>query len=74
MSTAGQRYPALAGVYLFGDFCSGRIWGAQPQGGVWEVAALLDSRVNIASFGEDEAGELYVLDLNGSIFRLLAVE
>lgn len=70
----GTRYPALAGVYLFGDFCSGRIWGAQPQGGVWEVAALLDSRVNIASFGEDEAGELYVLDLNGSIFRLLAVE
>lgn len=70
----GARYPDLAGVYLFGDFCSSRIWGARAQAGVWQSAALLDSGVNIASFGEDEAGELYVLDLNGSIYRLLAVE
>jgi hypothetical protein len=62
----GARYPTLLGTYFFGDFCSGRIWGLWPGGpGGWTVAALLDTERNITSFGEDAAGELYVLSPAG---------
>jgi glucose/arabinose dehydrogenase len=68
----GQRFPALNGVYLFGDYCSGLIWGLWREGGAWQERMLLASDANIASFGEDERGEIYVLDLDGQIYRLLA--
>ncbi len=66
----GSQYPQLAGTYFFADFCSGRIWGLRPENGTWRAAELLSTSYNIASFGEDEAGELYVVDLNGAILRI----
>lgn len=69
----GQRLPALNGVYLYGDYCSGLIWGLwQDADGEWQSRLLLETGANIASFGEDEAGELYVLDLSGAVYRLAA--
>ncbi len=74
--TAGYRYrgeasSALEGVYFFGDFCSGRIWGATPAAdGSWSMVELLDTDLAVSSFGEDEAGEIYVLDHFGSVHRL----
>jgi len=70
----GQRSPALTGAYLYGDFCSGRIWALdQDAAGGWRSTLLLDSDLKISSFGEDEAGELYVLDLNrGGLYRVAA--
>ncbi|MFQ5617020.1 MAG: PQQ-dependent sugar dehydrogenase, partial [Anaerolineales bacterium] len=71
----GQKYPTLYGVYFFGDFCSGKIWGLQQDdAGSWQMELLLDADLAIASFGEDEAGELYVLDLGGEIYRLTVRE
>ncbi|NOX64115.1 MAG: PQQ-dependent sugar dehydrogenase [Chloroflexi bacterium] len=68
----GRAYPALEGVYFYGDFCTGNIWGLRRnEQGEWRSALLLDTEVNIASFGEDEAGELYVLDLGGAIYRVV---
>ncbi len=67
----GTKYPGLSGMYLYGDFCSGKIWGMRIDG---LPAELLDTRLNISSFGEDAAGELYVLDLNGSIFQVTSNE
>lgn len=67
----GERYPSLAGTYFYGDYCSGRIFALrQNESGAWEDALALQSGRNIASFGEDERGELYLLDLKGDIFRL----
>ena len=67
----GTQIPALAGAYVFGDFCSGRIWALAPAGTGWTSVALLDTDLSLSSFGEDEAGELYVADLNrGSVYRL----
>ncbi len=65
--TGGYRYrgtgiPGLAGTYLYADFCSGRIWGATEAGGSWTATELLDAGFQVSSFGEDEAGELYVAD------------
>jgi hypothetical protein len=70
----GQEFPALRGIYLFGDFCSGRIWGLAPgQDGAWRVAEVAHTNSRISAFGEDEAGELYVLDMGGGeLFRLMA--
>lgn len=68
----GDAVPALQGVYLFGDYCSGRIWGLFRAGnGRYHSQLLLESGLNIASFGEDAAGEVYVIDLGGKIFRIV---
>lgn len=70
----GRALPALGGVYVSGDFCSGEVFGLRLSEGGRGVAgptALLKTGFRIASFGEDEAGELYVLDLGGGIYRLV---
>ncbi|MDW8291861.1 MAG: PQQ-dependent sugar dehydrogenase [Anaerolineae bacterium] len=68
----GSAVPPLYGAYLYGDFCSGRIWTLRRDGsGNWQNALLFDTDLNIASFGEDAEGELYVLDLNGAIHRIV---
>jgi glucose/arabinose dehydrogenase len=76
--TGGYRYrggtfPGLVGTYFYADFCSGRIWGAVENGGTWTTAGSLDTALNISSFGEDEAGEIYVAHIGGAIYRLVAV-
>jgi len=68
----GPRYPALVGRYLFGDYCSGRIWAVSAAGAARQRPVLLkDTPLAISAFGEDEAGELYVVDYEGGqLFRL----
>lgn len=70
----GEQNPALAGVYLFGDYCSGRIWGlTQTQAGVWELTQLVQANIRISSFGEDEKGELYLVAMDsGTLYQILA--
>jgi hypothetical protein len=69
----GSAMPALAGAYLFGDFCSGRIWSMTGGGANPTVTELLHTTLGISSFGEDDAGELYVTDLTGgAVYRLIA--
>ena len=66
----GQRLPELRGVYLYADYCSGRIWGLRWDGErVTEHAQLARAEFQIPSFGEDEAGEVYVLGFDGGIYR-----
>lgn len=69
----GQEYPDLLGNYFYGDYCSGVIWSLfhQPDGS-WQTNEVLQSGLNISSFGEDVAGEIYVLDLSGGVVYLLA--
>ena len=67
----GSRVPLLQGAYLYGDFCSGRIWGLIYDGQeVSDTQLLLDSSLQISSFGEDEAGELYILSFDRKIYGL----
>ncbi len=70
----GTAFPDLQGVYVFGDFCSGRIWGLRSSSGGWERAELLQSSLQIATFGEDEAGELYVAGYNNGVLYRIVVE
>ncbi|WP_372790774.1 sorbosone dehydrogenase family protein [Paraconexibacter sp.] len=64
---------SLRGTYLYGDFCLGRIYGAKLRSSrkvsTKRVAGL--PRVpNLASFGEDSSGRIYVVSLNGAVWRL----
>jgi glucose/arabinose dehydrogenase len=60
-----SRWPRLDGVYLYGDYCSGRIWGLRSSGGAWESRQLATTNLTISSFGRDELGTVYVADLDG---------
>ena len=71
----GTRIPSLADYYVYGDFVTRRAWAARPNGmGVWVPELIIPTGSiisSISSFGEDEAGELYVVDYsNGRIFTL----
>jgi glucose/arabinose dehydrogenase len=73
--TGGYRYrgnamPAFRGTYFYGDYVSGRIWAATPQGDRWQSREVLKTDLNISSFGEDAAGELYVIDHRGTVYRM----
>ncbi len=69
----GRAIPALAGRYLFSDYCTGIVWALARDGvGRASVGTLLESKVQVSSFGEDEAGELYLCDHGGG--RVLRLE
>ena len=72
----GRAYPALEGVYLFGDYCSGTVWATVPNGnGDWTTSEAAQFDVRISSFGEDAAGELYLTDLGeGALYRIILKE
>ncbi len=67
----GSAFARMQGVYFYGDFCNGRIWGLSGGPGVWQNDLLLDTTIQISTFGEDEAGELYVASYGGTVFRLI---
>lgn len=66
----GTRGTLPSGTYVFGDFCSGEIFALDGAG----MRVLLTTSLVISSFGEDESGELYVVDWLGAVYRLTASE
>jgi len=64
----GSRRSLSYGAYVFADYCSGEIF--MIDGGATSI--LMDTTAFISSFGEDEAGEIYVVDLNGSVSRIIS--
>jgi glucose/arabinose dehydrogenase len=73
--TGGYVYrgsiPEWNGIYLYGDYCTGLIWGLLRTGDTWQTQLLFDMDVTITSFGQDAAGELYLISDNGGIYRLV---
>jgi glucose/arabinose dehydrogenase len=68
----GKQLPEWQGVYLFGDYCSGNVWGLlRSPDGTWQQKELYQNVGRISSFGEDEAGEIYLTDLTGNLFQLV---
>jgi len=62
--------PSMQGIYFYADFCSGRIWGLRFDGTAWRRRELAHTPYQVSSFGEDEAGELYLADYSGSLYRV----
>ena len=67
----GAALPEWNGVYVYGDYCSGIVWGLlKDASGAWQQGQLFDTDANITSFGVDETGEVYLANHQGSVYRL----
>ena len=72
----GTQYPAIVGQYVCGDFISGRLFhfdAAIGMGSTLEITSGDSSGVAPAAFAEDLNGELYVVDYNGGLYRLVVL-
>jgi len=71
----GKQFPSLDGIYIYGDYNLGTIWGFRYDRAAGKVTVqnkLLHQPDNITSFAEDNDGELYVLTQNGKILQITA--
>ena len=72
----GAQYPELDGAYVFSDFCAGTLWALDAEAalanGRAEVFTLGNAGFGPSSFGEGEDGELYLVNLAGEVYRLVA--
>jgi glucose/arabinose dehydrogenase len=70
----GPTQPALVGLYVFADYCSGRIWTIPHNATAVNAPETLrfTTDQNITSFGESENGELYVVTSSGNVYQVLA--
>ncbi|OGO66422.1 MAG: hypothetical protein A2Z45_11795 [Chloroflexi bacterium RBG_19FT_COMBO_55_16] len=71
----GAAFPGLQGIYFYGDFCRGQLWGLRQAAGTWTNNEFLyDAAIPrpwISSFGVDEAGEIFLADhFNGIIYQI----
>ena len=62
----GDGHPRMAGIYFYDDYCSGKVWGMRQVDGKWQSVLLVDTEFDggITSFGEEEAGNLYVTNFD----------
>jgi glucose/arabinose dehydrogenase len=67
----GSDYPGMQGIYFFADFCNGKIWGLQREGDAWVRQELADTDYMITGFGEDQGGELYLVDRGGGVYQVV---
>ncbi len=69
----GTAIPALVGAYLYGDYCTGKIYAAAQSGGVLEQNVQLPITVpQLTSFGQDRNGELYAVSGAGTVYKIAA--
>ncbi len=67
----GDQLPEWNGIYFYGDYCSGIIWGLlQDANGQWQSQQLYQGFTWLSSFGQDQAGNIYLLSFDGSVYRL----
>lgn len=68
----GRALSDLEGVYVYGDYATGRIWGARHQNGklTWS-SELADTSLQIAGFGVDQQGRLLIVDHGSGIYQLV---
>jgi hypothetical protein len=74
--TGGYVYrgtiPEWNGVYLYGDYCSGKVWALILVDGLWQSQVMFETGSTITTFGQDELGEIYFASDNGNIYRLIS--
>ena len=61
----GELYPNMEGLYFYGDWCTGKIWGLSRDGGAWTSTLLADTPFQPTTFGLDEAGNIYLASNDG---------
>jgi hypothetical protein len=58
------------GIYLYGDYCTGHVWGMFLSQSGWQNRLLFESGMTITSFGQDESGEIYLASDSGGVYHL----
>lgn len=66
----GNAYPNLYGSYLFGDYCTGRIWSLENVDGNWLTTPLSDTDFRIQTFGRAEDHSIYVTHRSGGVYLI----
>ena len=78
----GNNIPDLYGRYIFGDYCTGKVWSIEIENGVGSdildhTKDIMDSMSKkefyLSSFGQDNDSELFIIDYNGTIYRLINI-
>jgi glucose/arabinose dehydrogenase len=67
----GRRLPQLYGSYIFGDFCVGTVWVADPKGQNLRVRSLTQGAPLLTAFGEGADGEIYLGTITGDLYRIV---
>lgn len=68
----GQRFPSLQGDYFYGDYATGNLWRVRrAEDGTYATDFVCRSGRSVASFGEDDDGELYVCSFDGGLYRVV---
>ncbi|HEV8610586.1 MAG TPA: PQQ-dependent sugar dehydrogenase [Thermoanaerobaculia bacterium] len=68
----GRLFSQLTGTYFYGDYCTGKIWGAtRGAGGGWTTRLFSPRAGNLTTFGEDAEGELYLATEGGLLARIV---
>ncbi len=71
----GTAIPQIYGRYYYGDYCSGSVWDASQSGtGSWSSGSPLSTTYSISGFGEDQNGEMYIINLNGAVYRFTGTD
>jgi glucose/arabinose dehydrogenase len=63
-------FPEWNGVYIYGDYCSGKVWALILVNGQWQSQVMFETAVTITTFGQDESGEIYLASDTGTIYHL----
>jgi glucose/arabinose dehydrogenase len=73
--TGGYVYrgsmPEWNGIFLYGDYCTGYVWGLIRSDDEWQSQLLFETNERITSFGQDQAGEVYLLTDGGMVYQLV---
>ncbi len=70
----GDAMPELDGWYIYGDFCSGRVWAFDTASEASAPVVLMDSETQIASFAQNDDGEVYLVTYNQAIYAITWLE
>ena len=74
----GPARPALQGRYFFSDVCSGALMSLRLQQGTAQQLSNLTPELGslgpVTSFGQDAAGEIYVLTMDGTVSKLVPAD
>jgi len=63
--------PEWNGIYLYGDYCTGYVWGLINSVNGWQVQLLFETGLRITSFGQDGAGEIYLVSDGGEVYKFV---
>ena len=78
----GSNIPDLYGRYIFGDYCTGKLWSIKIEEGkgsdvIEHTSSIMKSmgkrEFYLSSFGQDNNNELFIIDYNGTIYRLVNI-